>query len=114
MYCYLVYLKCTHTEADSHTELQADLRAAETTATQKTVSNEQHCNHLCSYTPQKTPLPFKNQRDVCLKNTLVKLNKKELFGNNSAHHIWRKKGHVYDPKNTIPTVKYRGKRLLRS
>ena len=27
---------------------------------------------------------------------------------NSAPHVWRKKGFIYDPKNTISTMKYGG------
>ena len=36
----------------------------------------------------------------------------ELFGLNDHHYVWRKKGKAYMPKNTIPTVKHRGGRIM--
>lgn len=34
------------------------------------------------------------------------MKKIELFGNSSAHHVWRKQGCANEPQNTIPTVKH--------
>ena len=38
--------------------------------------------------------------------------KMELFGINSTRHVWRKRNAVYNPKNTIPTVKHGGGNLM--
>ena len=32
----------------------------------------------------------------------------ELFGRNTQHHVWRKKGTAHQHQNLIPTVKYGG------
>ena len=36
----------------------------------------------------------------------------ELFGVNSTRRVWRKRNAEYKPKNTIPTVKHRGRNLM--
>jgi len=36
----------------------------------------------------------------------------ELFGHNSTNRVWRKKNDEYHPKNTIPTVKHGGVRIM--
>jgi len=36
----------------------------------------------------------------------------ELFGINSTCHVWRERNADYDPKNTIPTVKHRGRNRI--
>ena len=36
----------------------------------------------------------------------------ELFGGNISRHVWRKKGTVYDPKNTILTIKHGGGSIM--
>ena len=36
----------------------------------------------------------------------------ELFGINSTCRVWRKRNAVYNPKNTIPTVKHGGGNLM--
>ncbi|KAK1796524.1 hypothetical protein P4O66_009561 [Electrophorus voltai] len=36
----------------------------------------------------------------------------ELFGCYNTHHVWRSKGTAYHPKNTIPTVKFRGGNIM--
>ncbi|KAK3527957.1 hypothetical protein QTP86_013020 [Hemibagrus guttatus] len=35
-----------------------------------------------------------------------------LFGHNDVAFIWRKKGEAFNPKNTIPTVKHGGGKLM--
>ncbi|CDQ83534.1 unnamed protein product [Oncorhynchus mykiss] len=35
-----------------------------------------------------------------------------LFGLNSTRRVWRKKKDEYNPKNTIPTVKHGGERMI--
>lgn len=42
--------------------------------------------------------------------TLLELytQRKQPFGSNSAHYVWRKNSFTSVSKNTIPTVKYRG------
>ena len=76
-----------------------------------------------SRTPRKTPL----LRPIHVKNRLqfakVHLEKPakfwnsvlwsdetniELFGRNNVSYFWRWKGSAYNPKNTIPTVKFNG------
>ena len=36
----------------------------------------------------------------------------ELFGRNDHRYVWREKGEVCKPKNTIPTVKHRGGSIM--
>ncbi len=36
----------------------------------------------------------------------------DLFGNNTTRHVWRRNGSAYDPKNTIPTVKFGGGSIM--
>ncbi len=36
----------------------------------------------------------------------------ELFGFNSTRRVWRRRNAAYDPKNTIPTVKYGGGNIM--
>ncbi len=36
----------------------------------------------------------------------------QLFGINSTCCVWRRRNAVYDPKNTIPTVKHGGENML--
>ncbi len=36
----------------------------------------------------------------------------ELFGNNTTRHVWRRNDSAYDPKNTIPTVKFGGGSIM--
>uniref|UniRef100_A0AAZ3S4L2 Transposase Tc1-like domain-containing protein n=1 Tax=Oncorhynchus tshawytscha TaxID=74940 RepID=A0AAZ3S4L2_ONCTS len=36
----------------------------------------------------------------------------ELFGHNDHHYVWRKKGDVCKPKNTILTLKHRGGSIM--
>ncbi len=36
----------------------------------------------------------------------------QLFGINSTRHVWRRRNAVYDPKNTIPTVKHGGGNIV--
>ena len=38
----------------------------------------------------------------------MKYMKQELFGYIDARYVWGKKGEAYNPKNTVPTVKYGG------
>ena len=38
--------------------------------------------------------------------------KKELFGHNDHHYVWRKRREACKPKNTIPNVKHRGDSIM--
>lgn len=46
------------------------------------------------------------------KCVLIDETKIELLDNNSASHVWRQKGCVYDPKNTIHTVTYGSESIM--
>ncbi len=43
---------------------------------------------------------------ICLKAKI------QLFGINSTRRVWRRRNAAYDPKNTIPTVKHRGRNIM--
>ncbi len=36
----------------------------------------------------------------------------QLFGINSTRRVWRRRNAAYDPKNTIPTVKHGGGKIM--
>ena len=38
--------------------------------------------------------------------------KVELFGRNHVSHVWRRKNSAFEPKNTIPTVKFGGGSII--
>ncbi len=38
--------------------------------------------------------------------------KSELFGINSTLRVWRRRNAAYDPKNTIPTIKHGGGKIM--
>ena len=82
---------------------------------------------FASFTPRKTPLltvKHVKSRLTFVKAHLDKGNefwelviwsdesKIELFGQNEARHVWRKRGTVYDPENTIPTMKHWGGSIM--
>lgn len=77
-------------------------------------------------TPQKAAAPQKNIA-ACLKFTKEHLDtpqhywenvlwtdetKVELFGKNTQHYVWRKKGTAYQHENIIPTVYYGGGSIM--
>ncbi|KAF2362667.1 Transposase Tc1-like [Trinorchestia longiramus] len=108
-------------------ELQDDKRLLGTCVTKRTISNEIHRNSLKSRSPRKTPLLLKRNRDArlefvrehnekeksCWERVLrTDESKIELFGHNSLNYVWRKDGEAFNPKNTIPTIKFGGGHIM--
>ena len=108
-------------------ELQEYLRSSGCSVTKWTISNELLRNGLESRRPKKTPLLLKRYRDARLK--FVRRHKEkensfwervlwtdetkiELFGHNYRNHVERKDGEAYSPKNTAPTIKFGGGRIM--
>lgn len=108
-------------------ELVNDLKTAGTTVSKATVGRTLWRNGLKSCIAQKVPLLKPAHVKACLKFARDHLNdpegswenvmwsdetKMELFGVNSTRRVWRKKKDQYNPKNTIPTVKYGGGNIM--
>ena len=108
-------------------ELQEYLRSSGCSVTKRTISNEMLRNGLESRRPKKTPLLLKRYRDARLK--FVRRHKEkensfwervlwtdetkiELFGHNYRNHVERKDGEAFSPKNTAPTIKFGGGRIM--
>ena len=108
-------------------ELVNDLEAVGTTATKRTISNTLHRARLKSCCMCKVPLLKKAHVQAHLKFAKEHLDdpeeawekmmwsdetKIEQFGINSTSRVRRKRNAEYNPKNTIPTVKYGGGNLM--
>ena len=104
-------------------ELGNDLKAVGTTVTKRTIRNTPHREGLKSCCASKFPLLKKAHVQARLKFAKEHLDdpeeamwsdetKIELFGINSTRRVWRKRNAEYNPKNTIPTVKYGGGNLM--
>ena len=108
-------------------ELVNDLKAVGTTVMKRTISNTLHHEGLKSCCPRKIPLLKKAHVQARLKFAKEHLDdpeeawekviwsdetKIELFGINSTRCVWRKRNVEYNPKNTIPTVKHGGGKLM--
>jgi transposase len=108
-------------------ELKTDLEGSGTGVSERTISRELHRNGIKCFTPRKTPMLRKNHvasRLSFAKEHLEKGHafwktviwsdetKIELFGRNSARHVWRKEGTAYESNNTIPTVKHGGGSIM--
>lgn len=108
-------------------EIQTDLREAGINVSKDTISRVLNRAGFVSRSPRKVPL-------LKLKHVRSRLNyvktygeqpqefwnkviwsdetKIEIFGRNTATHVWRKNGTAYNKKNTIPTVKFGGGSIL--
>ncbi len=93
-----------------------DLKAAGTRVTKKTIGNTQKSRRteqvlLLKKAHVQARLKFANEHLNDSEENWVKVlwsdeNKIELFGINSTRSVWRSRNAAYDPKNTIPTIKY--------
>jgi hypothetical protein len=98
-----------------------DLKEAGTDVSKDTVSKTLHRFGLHSRCPRETLLKSRHVAarlkyaneflekppvfwDTVLWSDETKI---ELFGRNTAAHVWRKKVTAYAPSNTIPTVKFK-------
>ncbi len=90
---------------------------------QEKIGNTLCCEGLKSCSAGKVPLLKKAHVQAHLKfandseeNWMKVLwsdeTKIQLFGINSTHRVWRRRNAVYDPKNTIPTVKHGGGNIV--
>uniref|UniRef100_A0A8B9GZR3 Transposase Tc1-like domain-containing protein n=1 Tax=Astyanax mexicanus TaxID=7994 RepID=A0A8B9GZR3_ASTMX len=93
-------------------ELQKDLIAV---GTLFLISNELHRNGLHSRRAHKVPLLSKCHVKASLQFAYDHLEdseadwfKIEVFGANHTCDVWRQDGTLYDPRNTIPTIKHGG------
>ncbi len=103
------------------------LHQAGTVVSKKTISNALNRHGIHARSPRKTPLLNKKHVEARLKFAKEHLEKPvdywetivwsdeskiELFGSHSTHHVWRRNGTAHHPKNTIPTVKFGGGRIM--
>lgn len=123
----LIQRKVLQKPFTTRTELQNDLQAAGIEVSKTTISRTLHRVGLQSRSPRKTPLLRPRHVKARLKFALEHLDKPgrfwekvlwsdetkmELFGRNSARHVWRKSGTAYDRQNTIPTIKHGGGNIM--
>ena len=103
-------------------ELVNDLKAVGTTVTKRTISNTLHREGIKSCCARKVPLLKKAHVQARLKFAKEHLDdpeeaweevmwsdetKIELFGINWTRRVWRKRNAEYNPRNTIPTVRWK-------
>lgn len=108
-------------------ELKDELKTSGIDVCNHTISRALRREGLRSRTPRKTPLLCKRHVQARLKYANDHLNKPaafwdsvlwsdetkiELFGRNSACHVWRKTNDAYKPNCTIPTVKHGGGSIM--
>ena len=111
----------------TRSELQKDLQATGTHVCKNTIRTVLRKKGFHSRSPRKTPLlkPIHVKRRLNFsKEHLEKPSsfwnkilwsdetKIELFGRNSVSRVWRKKNSAFEPKNTIPTVKFGGGSIM--
>lgn len=111
----------------TRSELQKDLQASGTNVCKNTVRSVLRKRGFFSRSPRKTPLLKTTHVKNRLKFAKDHLNKPssfwerilwsdetkiELFGRNGVSRVWRQKNSAYDPKNTIPTVKFGGGSIM--
>lgn len=111
----------------TRSELQKHLEIAGTQVSKNTIRTALRKHGLHSRSPRKTPLlkpvHVENRLNYA-KEHLEKPSefwdnvlwsdetKIELFGRNSVSHVWRTKNSAFDPRNTIPTVKFGGGSIM--
>ncbi len=104
-------------------DLVNDLKAAGTIVTKKSTGNTLRREWLKSCSAHKVPLLKKahvlsslkcanDSEEYWVKVLCSDEPEIQLFGINSTHHVWRRRNAAYDPKNTIPTVKHGGGKIM--
>ncbi len=108
-------------------DLVNDLKAAGIIVTKKTIGNTLCREGLKSCSTCKAPLLKKihvqarlkfanghlnDSEENCVKVLWSDETKIQLFGINSTRRVWRRRNATYDPKNTMPTVKYGGGNIM--
>ncbi len=110
-----------------HEKIKSMISRQPRTIVTKKIGNTLRPERLKSCSARKVPLLKKAHVRARLKFANEHLNDSEenwvkmlwldetkiqLFGINSTRHVWRRRNAVYDPKNTIPTVKHGGGNML--
>ena len=108
-------------------DLQKSLEHANISVDESTIRKTLNKNGVHGRTPRKKPLLSKKNIAARLKFAKVHLDVPqrywqnilwtdettvELFGRNTQHYVWRKKGTAHQHQNLIPTVKYGGGSIM--
>uniref|UniRef100_A0A9J7Z9G4 Transposase Tc1-like domain-containing protein n=1 Tax=Cyprinus carpio carpio TaxID=630221 RepID=A0A9J7Z9G4_CYPCA len=95
-------------------ELVNDLKEVGTTVTKQTIGNTLRRNGLksCSARLRFAKEHLNDSEKAWEKVLWSDETKIELFGINSTRRVWRERNADYDPKNTIPTVKHGGGKIM--
>ncbi len=113
MYCISVYVgpQVTRISRENKSQCTPPPRSPCTIASEDSLSSllkKRHFKACWKFSTQHLEMPVD-----CLDNVEWSDETKiELFSNNAMCHVRRRNGSAYDPKNTIPTVKFGGGSIM--